>query len=70
MPLLFCDTVAEYSPTLVVAEGLDAHPVMRSNVILAKAKLMMLVFMDLRFFDWFYRTEIITWSLVTLVGSC
>jgi hypothetical protein len=39
-------------------------------VILAKAELMMLVFMDLRFFDWFYRTEIITWSLVTLVGSC
>ena len=36
---------------LTVAEGgaFDAHPVMRSNVILAKAELMKLVFMDLRF---------------------
>ena len=46
---MFCDTVAEYSPTLVVAEGLDAHPVMRSNVILAKAEVMKLVFIGSRF---------------------
>jgi hypothetical protein len=56
---------------LTVAEGGgDAHPAMRRNVILAKTELMKLVFMDLRFLIGFYRTEIISWSLVTLVGSC
>jgi hypothetical protein len=60
---------------LTVAEGgvllvIDAHPVMRRKVILAKAELMKLVFMELRFLIGSYRTEVITWSLVTLVGSC
>jgi hypothetical protein len=34
---------------------MEAHPAMRRIVILAKIEVMKLVFMDLRFFDWFYR---------------
>jgi hypothetical protein len=54
---------------LTVAEGgalgavvIDAHPAIRRIVILAKAELTNLVFMDLRFLIGLYRTEINSWS--------